>query len=125
MGLIITTGLINNTLSNFPNKQTTEHNNNTLSEQKNIISENESFNTSVLNSQQYVLMTSTQITLNNSLKETLKYLNSHKKQTRKEPRLGDLWRILNVDNNETEKNPYNSEIIEIQIDENAKNIFAA
>ena len=117
--------MINNTLSNFPNKQTTEHNNNTLSEQKNIISENESFNTSVLNSQQYVLMTSTQITLNNTLKETLKYLNTHKKQTRKEPRLGDLWRILNVDNNETEKNPYNSEIIEIQIDENAKNIFAA
>ena len=124
MGLIITTGLINNTLSNFPNKQTTEQNN-TQPEQNNVIQKNESFNNSNLNPQQYVLMTSTQITLNNSLKETLKYLNSHKKQTNKEPRFGDLWKILNVDNNESEKNPYKGEIIDIQIDENAKNIFAA
>ena len=124
MGLIITTGLINNTLSNFPNKQTTEQNN-IQPVQNNVIQKNESFNNFNLNPQQYVLMTSTQITLNNSLKETLKYLNSHKKQTNKEPRLGDLWKILNVDNNESEKNPYKSETIDIQIDENAKNIFAA
>lgn len=74
------------------------------------------------NPQLAIIKASSQITLNNSLKETLKYLKSHanKKQT-KEPVLGELWNIMN----KKEDNEYNGELLDFEIDSSAKNIFAA
>ena len=66
------------------------------------------------------LKASTQITLNNSLKETLKYLKAHANDKRKKYVLGELWEQIdkNTDN-------YNGELIDFEIDDNLKNIFAA
>ena len=66
------------------------------------------------------LKASTQITLNNSLKETLKYLKGHANDKRKKYVLGELWEQIdeNTDN-------YNGELIDFEIDSNLKNIFAA
>lgn len=76
----------------------------------------------VQNSQQLILNMSSQVTLNNSLKETLKYLKSHaNKKTEKEPVLGELWNIMSKESNNT----YTGELQDFEIDENAKNIFAA
>ena len=72
-----------------------------------------------------VLKASTQVTLNNSLKETLKYLKAHAKDRKKEHKFGELWEILGVTNEEAEKNPYKGELLDFQIDTNSKNIFAA
>lgn len=73
------------------------------------------------NSQQLILSTSAQITLNNSLKETLKYLKSQaNKKVTKEPVLGELWNIMNK-----EEVPYNGELADYVIDTSADNIFAA
>ena len=76
-----------------------------------------------LTSQEYILLASTQITLNQSLKETLKYLQKHANDRKKEYVFGDLWKVLNTDNEDSEKNPYQGEVFEI--DQNKKNIFAA
>ena len=75
--------------------------------------------------QMSVLRASTQITLNNSLKETLKYLRTHANDKKREHVFGELWKVLNITNDESEDNPYNGELIDFQIDEKAKNIFAA
>ena len=80
---------------------------------------------SALTSQWSVLKASTQITLNNSLTETLKYLRAHANDRRKEHSFGELWKILSVTNENAEKNPYQGELLDFKIDENAKNIFAA
>lgn len=78
------------------------------------------------NSQLTALKASTQITLNNSLKETLKYLRSHAAQKQqKVPVLGELWNIFSANNEASEKNPYKGELYDFQIDQNTKNIFAA
>lgn len=78
------------------------------------------------NPQLSVLKASTQISINNSLKETLKYLKTHaKKEVKKEPVFGELWNIVSLNNQASEKNPYKNELFEYKIDENAKNIFAA
>ena len=82
-------------------------------------------NTNTLSAQQYVLLASTQITLNNSLKETLNYLRQHANDKKKEYMLGDLWKVLNAENESSEKNPYKGELLDIVIDYNEKNIFAA
>lgn len=68
-----------------------------------------------------VLRASTQITLSDSLKETLKYLKeqAHKKSN-KQPVLGELWNIVN----NTEKS-YEGELIDFEIDSSVKNIFIA
>ncbi len=70
-----------------------------------------------------VLKASTQITLNNSLKETLKYLKSHSKQSlkTKTPILGELWKVIEVNKSSSE----NNELYNFELDKNAKNIFAA
>ena len=67
-----------------------------------------------------ILKASSQISINNNLKETLKYIKSqaHKKQA-KTPVLGELWSSLVEDSNNT------NEVIEFEIDSNAKNIFVA
>ena len=78
------------------------------------------------NPQMSVLKASTQITLNESLKETLKYLKEHaNKKVVKEPVLGELWNIFTANNEASEKNPYKGELYDFEIDKNAKNIFAA
>lgn len=66
------------------------------------------------------LKVSTQITLNNSLKETLKYLKAHANDKRKKYVLGELWEQIdeNTDN-------YNGELVDFEVDTNLKNIFAA
>ena len=69
------------------------------------------------NPQLSVLKASTQISINNTLKETLKYLKSHaKKETKKTPVFGELWNIASANNQASEKNPYQNELYEYQID---------
>ena len=78
------------------------------------------------NSQLSILKASTQISINNTLKETLKYLKTHATQKHaKQPMLGELWNIFNANNETAEKNPYRGELFDFKIDKNAKNIFAA
>ncbi len=74
------------------------------------------------NPQLAVIKASSQITMNNSLKETLKYLKNHaNKKITKEPVLGELWEKLNRTNEDT----YKGELLDFQIDDTAVNIFAA
>ena len=77
------------------------------------------------NPQLSIIKASTQISVNNSLKETLKYLKSHATKTKKSPMFGDLWNILETSNQASEENPYKGELLEFEIDKKAKNIFAA
>lgn len=73
------------------------------------------------NPQLSILKASSQITLNNSLKETLKYLKTqaHKKNV-KQAVLGELWEKVNK-----EEKPYNGELVDFIIDPSVKNIFVA
>ena len=69
----------------------------------------------------FVLKSSTQITMSNSLKETLKYLQAHANDKRtKEYILGELWETIS-----DSKNTYNGELEDFIIDFNEPNIFAA
>lgn len=71
------------------------------------------------NAQLAILKASSQMSISNTLKETLKYLKSHPvKKTEKEPVLGELWNLFNE---EAKGDP----VIELEIDYSAKNIFAA
>lgn len=73
------------------------------------------------NPQLAIIKASTQISVNNSLKETLKYLKSHAaKKPVKEPVLGELWNIVKEKNDNTE-----NELYDFEIDNSAENIFAA
>lgn len=73
------------------------------------------------NPQLSIIKASSQITLNNSLKETLKYLKSHaNKKINKEPVLGELWSIVNK-----EELKYEGELANFVIDSSIENIFAA
>ena len=73
------------------------------------------------NSQLNILHTASQITLNNSLKETLKYIKSQaNKKQKKEPILGELWDIINK-----EPIAYTGELANFEIDTSVENIFAA
>ena len=77
------------------------------------------------NSQLSVLKASTQISINSSLNETLKYLKSHaRKKIIKTPVLGELWDTFTA-NESSDKTPYQGELIDFTIDTDAKNIFAA
>ena len=80
------------------------------------------FQTNKYNSPQLnVLYSASQITLNNSLKETLKYIKTQaNKKTKKEPILGELWDFVNK-----EQIAYNGELADFEIDSSAENIFAA
>ena len=78
------------------------------------------------NPQLSIIKASTQISVNNSLKETLKYLKNHaNKKSVKSPVLGELWDIFSAVNEDSEKNPYKGELYDFEIDKSAKNIFAA
>lgn len=74
------------------------------------------------NPQLSIIKASSQISINNSLKETLKYLKNHAaKKTAKEPVLGELWNIANSQKEENESN----ELYDFEIDNSIENIFAA
>ncbi len=73
------------------------------------------------NPQLSIIKASSQISVNNSLKETLKYLKSHAaKKPAKEPVLGELWNIVK-ENTESADN----ELYDFEIDNSVENIFAA
>ena len=74
------------------------------------------------NSQLAIIKASTQMSLNGSLKETLKYLKNHasEKKSAKTPVLGELWTLFNQ-----EKDDYKGELIDFESDNSAENIFAA
>ena len=67
-----------------------------------------------------VYKASAQITLNKSLKETLKYLQAHANDKRKKYVLGELWEKL-----EEQSSIYQGELVDFEVDFNLKNIFAA
>ena len=72
------------------------------------------------NAQLAIIKASTQISLNNPLKETLKYLNTKSKKNDKQPILGELWNILSLSNED------DSDFInQIEIDFTRNNIFTA
>ena len=75
------------------------------------------------NPQLAIIKASTQISLNNSLKETLKYLKNHASQKSvKKPVLGELWDVAIKASTE---NPYSGELYDFEVDTSLKNIFAA
>ena len=78
-------------------------------------------NSTYSNPQLSIIKASSQISLNNNLKETLKYLKSQaNKKVVKEPVLGELWNIVN-----NEESSYEGELVDFIIDLSAENIFAA
>ena len=75
-----------------------------------------------VNPQLAILKASNQITANNSLKETLKYLKTQaNKKVQKNPVFGELWNLVNEKN----EGSYNGELVDFQIDKDAQNIFEA
>ena len=74
------------------------------------------------NPQLAIIKASSQISINNSLKETLKYLKSQaNKKVIKEPILGEIWSLFE----EKTENSYEGELVDFVIDNSIKNIFAA
>jgi hypothetical protein len=73
------------------------------------------------NPQLAIIKASTQISVNESLKETLKYLKSQaNKKTLKTPVLGELWNML-----DKEELNYAGELVDFVVDNTLENIFAA
>ena len=73
------------------------------------------------NAQLDILKASSQISLNNSLKETLKYLKTKaNKKNVKQPVFGELWNTLSKEDTD-----YQGELINFVIDDSIENIFAA
>ncbi len=73
------------------------------------------------NPQLSIIKASSQISVNNSLKETLKYLKNHAaKKPAKEPVLGELWNIAQAKDDNSE-----NELYDFEIDNSVENIFAA
>lgn len=74
-----------------------------------------------VNPQLSVIKASSQISLNKSLDETLKYLKSHAtKKAAKKYILGEIWNTLEA----SKDTKYNGELLELKIDM-SRNIFAA
>lgn len=81
-------------------------------------------NNSYINPQLAIIKASSQISINNSLKETLKYLKSHANNKEiKKHILGELWDTINT--NTEKETEYEGELIDFEINIFAKNIFAA
>lgn len=78
-------------------------------------------NNTLSNTQLSIIKASAQISLSNSMKETLRYLNSNaNKKTRKTYTFGELWNIVDED-----KKSYEGELVDFVIDSSIKNIFEA
>ena len=76
---------------------------------------------SSLNPQLAIIKASSQISMSNSMKETLKYLKTQAvKKTKKTPVLGELW-----DTVASKEEVYTGELIDFEINSELKNIFAA
>lgn len=70
-----------------------------------------------------ILSASNQVTVSNSLKETLKYLKAQSSnKEHKKPVLGELW---NSFNEEYSNEDYTGELYDFEIDKSIKNIFIA
>ena len=68
-----------------------------------------------------IIRASSQISANNPLKETLKYLKTHAcKKAPKEPVLGELWNLFSK-----EELDYQGELVDFEVDDTLINIFAA
>ncbi len=75
------------------------------------------------NPQLSIIKASTQISVNSSLKETLKYLKEHaNKKPVKEPVLGELWNLAEKSKSEDNEN---NELYDFEVDNSLENIFAA
>lgn len=76
-------------------------------------------------SQLAIIKASEQMSINDTLKETLKYLKNHAGlKTQKAPVFGEIWDLFNKELvNENKK--YEGELADFEIDNSAKNIFAA
>ena len=73
------------------------------------------------NPQLAIIKASSQISLNNNLKETLKYLKLHSNnKSNKRPVLGELWEEI-----EGKEISYEGELLDFEIDMSVKNIFSA
>lgn len=69
-----------------------------------------------------IIKASSQISMNTPLKETLKYLkNSTNKKALKKAKLGEFWELFN----NTAQEEYEGELIDLIINPNKDNIFAA
>ena len=87
----------------------------------NKILEQAIFSSKNSNAQLDILRASTQISLNESLKETLKYLKTQaNKKSKKEPIFGELWNVISK-----EEISYEGELVDFVVDSSLKNIFAA
>ena len=68
-----------------------------------------------------IIKASSQISANNPLKETLKYLKSHAgKKAEKTHTFGELWNLISK-----EELDYQGELVDFKIDNSIANIFAA
>ena len=78
------------------------------------------------NAQLAVIKASSQISLNKTLCATLKYLKTHAgTKVVKTPTLGELWKVFSASNESSDKNRYESELYDFEVDLSGKNIFAA
>ena len=108
---------LRNAARNILNKQGASEENVKNITEKSVFEANNLYDYS--NAQLSILKAASQIDINSTLKETLKYLKSHPiKKAEKEPILGELWNKL------SKEEISESDIIELDIDYSA-NIFAA
>ncbi len=113
---------LRNTARNILNKQGASEETAQKMVEKTIFDSDKQIKEVYSNPQLAVIKASSQISMNNTLKETLKYLKSHANQKiTKEPVLGELWEKLNS----TKEDSYKGELLDFQIDDSAVNIFAA
>ena len=125
MSVSASTGFINREFLNDSANNRQNQNSAATNTPKTVVQNNAKYSLGTpLTTQQYIMLASSQITVNNSLKETLKYLRNHAEKNRKSPVFGELWDILNMENNNDE-HPYQGELLNIEIDDSAINIFAA
>lgn len=113
---------LRNTAKNILNKNGASEETAQKIVEKTIFDSNKQIKEIYSNPQLAVIKASSQITLNNSLKETLKYLKSHaNEKIAKKPVLGELWDKLS----NSKDSSYKGELLDFQIDDKAVNIFAA
>ena len=113
---------LRNTAKNILNKNGASEETAQKIVEKTIFDSNKQIKEIYSNPQLAVIKASSQITMNNSLKETLKYLKSHPNgKIRKKPVVRELWDKLS----NSKHSCYKGELLEFQSDDKAVNIFAA
>lgn len=123
MGLSITSNYFNS-FEGRERNQSRQELKKTAEKPKEVSSDKSVFNYSAnfgVNAQLSLIKADKQINMNEKLSETLKYLRTHaSEKSTKTPVFGELWKKFCENGGE-----YNGEIIDIEIDMNEKNIFAA